>query len=292
MVLGLGGGVEGEGEADFVGDGGGDAAVFGGVFGAEPAVVLAGDHVGGVGFEDAGVGAGLGEDFADEIEIVTEGGGEAKALGEAGGVDVHDHVDEGFDFGGGAGATDEAAVDGHVFEDGEEALVDGLVAGEHEVEFAFAGVADAGGHAGLEGVGPGGFGGGVDFAMDGGGDGGAVDEGFAGGAGEEVVGGVEEDAAHGGVIGDDGEDEVGGGGDFSEGGGGGAMEFGGEGLGERGVVVVDGGDGVTGVFEVAGHVGAHAADADECDGGRGHRDCGMRIGDCGLMNGLAQSIHG
>jgi glyoxylase-like metal-dependent hydrolase (beta-lactamase superfamily II) len=36
-----------------------------------------GDHVGGVGFEDAGVGAGLGEDFADEVEVVTEGGGEA-----------------------------------------------------------------------------------------------------------------------------------------------------------------------------------------------------------------------
>ena len=187
MVLGLGGGVEGKGETDFLGDGGGDAAVFGGVFGAEPAVVFAGDHVGGVGLEDAGVGAGLGEDFADEIEVVAEVGGESEAFGEAGGVDVHDHVDEGFDFGGGAGGADEAAVDGHVFEDGEEALVDGLVAGEHEVEFAFAGMADAGGHAGFEGISAGGFGGGVDFAMDGGGDGGAVDEGFAGGVGEEVV---------------------------------------------------------------------------------------------------------
>lgn len=98
------------------------------------------------------------------------------------------------------------------------------------------------------------------------GDGGTVDEGFAGGVGKEVVSGVEEDAAHGGVIGNDGENEVGGGGDFSECGGGCASEFGGEGFGEGRVAIVDGGDVVAGVLKVTRHVGAHAADADECDG--------------------------
>lgn len=150
LVLSLGGGVEGKVESDLLSDGGGDAAVFGGMFGAEPAVVLTRDHVGGVGFEDARVGAGLGEDLADEIKVVTESGGEAEAFGEACGVDIHDHIDEGFDLSSGSRTADEAAVDGHVFENGEEALVDGFVTSEHEVEFAFAGVADTGGHAGFE----------------------------------------------------------------------------------------------------------------------------------------------
>ena len=233
------------------------------MLGGEPAIVLAGDHVATVGLEDAGIGPGLGEDFADHFQVVTEGGGEAEPFGEAGGVDVHHHVDEGLHLGGFSDRTDVAQAEGKILEELEMLVIDGLVGTDHEVELAVAGVADAARHAGFDGGGAGllrGLGHGL---LDAGGEGRAIDEGAALRAGEEVVALAEEDLLHRGVVGHDGEDDVGLGGDVGELFAGGRAQFRGEGLRGLGVHIVDGGDFVLEIVEAAGHIGPHASDADK-----------------------------
>ena len=75
-----------------------------------------------------------------------------------------------------------------------------------------------------------------------------------------------EDGALGSVGGDNGEDRVGGRCDGGELGADARANLGSELLRGGGVAVINGGDGVALFFEATGHVGAHAADADECDG--------------------------
>jgi hypothetical protein len=298
VVLGFGRGGEGEGEAFFHSKGEGDAAVFGGVSGAEIAVVVAGNHIGSVGGDDAGVGSGLGKHFEEHLGVEAEGGSEAEAFGEAGGVDVHHHVHEGFYLASGACGADVAEEFSLVAEGGEDGyqfIEYSFVATAHEVEGAGAGLGDAGGHAGFEGGGSDFGGGGFDLDVDGGADGGAVDEGFAFGGSEEGIAGGGEDGALGGVVGDDGEDHVGGGGEGGEGGADLRADFGGEGGGGRRVLVIDGGDGEAGFFEATGHVGAHATDADKCDGGihRGRDEGGgMKNEGDGGRNFLTQRREG
>ena len=215
--MGEGGFGEGEFEAGFFCEGEGDAGIFGGVGGGEVALVLAGLHVGAIGFEDAGIGAGLGEDFAEHGEIEAEGVAEAEAFGEAGGVDVHHHIDEGFDLRGAAGGADVTASAAEGLENGRGMADGGGIAGEDEIEGALARLGDAGGHAGLDGGGAGAMGGSLDLEVHVRGDGGEIDEGAAGGANEEIIARGGEDIAHGLIVRDDGEDEIGGGGDFGEG---------------------------------------------------------------------------
>ena len=81
----------------------GDPAVLGRVRGGEETGVIAVLHVFAIGLENARVGAGLGENFAQHGEIKPERGTEAEAFREPGGVDVHDHVDERLHFRGLAG---------------------------------------------------------------------------------------------------------------------------------------------------------------------------------------------
>ena len=71
-----------------------DAAVLGGVGGGKEAGVIAVLHVLAVGLQHARVGAGLGKDFAQHGEIEPERVAQAETFGEAGGVDVHHHVDQ------------------------------------------------------------------------------------------------------------------------------------------------------------------------------------------------------
>ena len=145
-----------------------------------------------------------------------ESGGEAEAFCEAGGIDVHDHVHQRFDFGSASGASDEAAVDAEILDEFLHRLIGGLVAADHEVELSFPGLADAGGHAGFKRTCAGLLRGGMNLAMNAGCDGGAVDESFSLRSDEEVVAAFEEDFPHGVIIGDDGENDVCSGGDGRE----------------------------------------------------------------------------
>src|SRR5690606_25973920 len=97
-------------------------AVLGGVRGGEVAGVVAVDHVFAVGGRHAGGGAGLGKDFEQHGRIETERRAQAEAFGKAGGVDVHDHVDERLHLAGGAGGTDVAEEFAVVAEAGEHGL--------------------------------------------------------------------------------------------------------------------------------------------------------------------------
>ena len=240
-------------------------AVFGGVFGAEEAGVFAIEHVFAVGLEDAAVGAGDAEDLGEHFEVEAEGSAEAEAFGEGGGVDVHDHVDEGFDFGGFTGWADVGEDGAHFLEERGDGVEDLAAAADHELEGAFAGLGDGAGHTAFDAVSAGGFGGFFEIDVELRAEGGAVDEGATGGVGEERVAGGCEDGAHGGVVGDDGEDDIGEGGDLGEGVAGFGTDFGGE-FGGGGLIdVVDGGDWVTDFVDAAGHIGTHASDSDEGD---------------------------
>ena len=67
---------------------------------------------------------------------------ESEALGEAGGVDVHDHVDERLHLRGLAGVADVAQGGAEILQDGLHLVEGGLVAGTHEIERAVAGLRD------------------------------------------------------------------------------------------------------------------------------------------------------
>ena len=263
VVLELGGGGERELQAGFAAEHPGDGRVLGGVRGGKITVVGAGLHVFAVGLEDLGGGAGLREDFAEGVEVESEGVAQPEAFGEAGGVDVHDHVDEGLDLRGLAGGADEARGVAQMGEDGLHAGKHLGVSAAHEVERAGAGLGNGGGHAGFEGDGAGGMGAAFDLEVGAGGDGGAVDEDFAGRAGEEGVAGFGKHGELGGVVGHDGDDDIGGGGDGGERRGVFDVEFLGEGSGRGGVVVVDGDHGEAAFVKAARHVGAHATDSDK-----------------------------
>ena len=93
----------------------------------------------------------------------------------------------------------------------------------------------------------------------------AVNKGFARGSSQEIVPFSKENGAHRIIIGDDGEDNIGGSGHLGEGlavpGSQLLRDFGGSVL----VHVIDRGDIVTAVqLKMTGHIGSHAADADEC----------------------------
>ena len=222
-------------------------------------------HVFTIGLEDAGIRAGLGEDFAEDGEIDTKGFAEREPFREAGGVDVHDHVDERFDVGGLAGFADVAHGPAEFLEDGFRAVVGGFFATNHEVKGAFARLGDAGGHAGFEAFGTGGFGALFDSAMDVGGDGGAIDEDFTTGILEEARAFFGEDFVHGSVVGDDGDDHVRKFGDAREVFAGFSAEFRGEFLRDFTAGIVNRRNGVAAIFEAPSHVRAHATDSDKSD---------------------------
>ena len=63
------------------------------------------------------------EDIASLLQIEAERGAQPKALGEPGGVDIHDHVDQCLDLGGLAGAADVAQRAAEALQHGLDALV-------------------------------------------------------------------------------------------------------------------------------------------------------------------------
>jgi hypothetical protein len=74
------------------------------------------------------------------------------------------------------------------------------------------------------------------------------------------------------VVSDDREDDVGCRCDFRQRARTLRADLGGEGVSTRGVNVVDGGHGVTGVFETASHIGSHATDSNEGNALGTHKD--------------------
>ena len=222
-------------------------------------------HVGPIGFEHPGVRAGLAEHFADHVKIMTQRIGQAQAFGEPGGVDVHHHVDQRLHFRGTTWSTDEPAVEAHLSNHRQQLVVSTFIACKHEVELAFAGMADGGGHAGLDRARPGGAGGGAHFPVDGGAERGAVDEHLAGGMDQEVVAFRQENRAHGVVVSHDSEDHVRGGGDIGELVEGVRSQFFREEAGGGAVHVIDRADVVSAIVQAPGHVGSHATDSDKGD---------------------------
>ena len=63
------------------------------MFGGEIALVIPADHILGICFQYAGVGPGLGKDFANHIEVEPQGIGNAESFSQGGGIDVHHHID-------------------------------------------------------------------------------------------------------------------------------------------------------------------------------------------------------
>ena len=241
-----------------------DAGIFGRVGGGEETVVVADDHVFGVGFEHARVGSGLAENVAEHFEVDPEGVADAEAFGECGGVNVHDHVDECFDLRGFAGRADVVERFAHVVEEWLGGIKEGFFAADHEEEFAVTRLRYAGGHAGFEALGAD-FGGGcIELLVHGRCERGAVDKGAAFGGGEEVIR-AEENGIHRLIVGHDGEDDVGMGGDLGQLAVGRRADFCRELGGDCFVNVEDRSYVVAFVLEAASHVGAHAAEADESD---------------------------
>ena len=261
----FGGAGERHGETGFRAEDPGDGGVFGGVSAGEEAGVVAVLHVLAVGLEDLRVGARLGKHFAQHGEIEPERGAEAEALGKTGGVDVHDHVDEGFYLGGLAGGADVTKGGAEVFENGLDSIEGGALAGAHQIERSVTGLGNGRSHTALQADGADGAGAALDLYVDLGCERGAVDEGLALGAKKQRVAGLAEDGELGGIVSDDRDDHISGGGDGGEGRRVSRANLGGEGGGAGGVDVVDGGHGVVTLFETAGHVGAHATDSDEGD---------------------------
>lgn len=187
---------------------------------------------------------------------------EAEAFGECGGVHIHDHIDEGFDFGGFSGGADVAEGGGEFFQEWSGAFEGFGFAAAHEEEGTIPGLGDTGSHAGFEALGSGGIGFGFGPGVGGGAERGAIDEEFTAAAFQEAA---VEDGLHGFVIGDDGEDGVGVFGYVGEGLGWRGLEFGGELAGGFGVEVMEGAEGVAAILEAAGHIGSHASEADDTD---------------------------
>ena len=261
----FGGAGERHGKAGFGAEDPGDGRVFGGVSPGEEAGVVAVLHVFAIGLEDLGISARLGKHFAQHGEIEPERGAEAEALGKTGGVDVHDHVDEGFYLGGLAGGADVTKGGAEIFENGLDSIEGGALAGAHQIERSVTGLGNGRSHTALQADGADGAGAALDLYVDLGCEGGAVDEGLALGSKKQRVAGLAEDGELRGVVSDDGDNHIGGGGNGGEGGRVGGADLTGEGGGTGGVDVVDGGHGVLTLFETAGHVGAHATDSDEGD---------------------------
>ena len=213
IVLLFGGCSQGQVQFFLCAEGDGNSRVFGGVGCGEVAVVIAFLHVFAISFEDAGVGSGLGEHFAKHFEIVAEGRAQAQSFGQSGGVDVHDHVDKGFDFGGGTGRADVAHGAAELGEERFDFLKGFFLAAAHEVKCALLRLGNAGGHAGFDGCGAGFFGSRFDFDVGFWGDCGAVDENLAFGVLKQAAVDVADfsdgkDFIHCRVVGDDGENDV------------------------------------------------------------------------------------
>jgi hypothetical protein len=155
-----------------------------------------------------------------------------------------------------------------ILEQRADPLENRLVAADHQIERAVAGLRDARGHAGFERAGPGFAAGGVDLAVDFGADRRAVEENGVGGIGEQLVGG--ENLAHRTVVGDHGEHQAGLRADLGEVGGDLGAEFRGDRPRQVLIEVVDDADAVAAVLESAAHVGAHAAESDDSDSGVFH----------------------
>ena len=296
VVLGFCRGGQREMEVFFGGQCEGDAAVFCGMGGGEEAGMVAMKHVFPVRCQNTGVGTCLGKNFEDCEEVEPESGGESEAFGEACGVDIHDHVDEGFELGGLPAFADVAEEFGFIRERHKNVLhvlEDFFFASDHEVEGAIESLCDAGGHAGFEGMGTSGFAAPFDFAVNGWGDRGAVDECFSGSTEEERVAIRPEEGELGGIVGDDCENDFCGGGDFSKGFRGGCADFRSEGFCGGAVGIENCGDRKIEGFETTGHVGSHASDTDKGDWffhGSGEEGCEKRVGNFLFADGCERAV--
>ena len=105
-----------------------------------------------VGLEHARVGAGLREHLAQHRQVEPERVAQAQPFGQAGGVDVHDHVDERFDLGRLAAPADVAQRGAHPSSIGRSSLEDLAPAADHEVQRAVAGLRDRARHARFDAV--------------------------------------------------------------------------------------------------------------------------------------------
>ena len=199
------------------------------------------------------------------FQIKPQRGAKPQALGQAGGVDVHDHVDEGLDLGSSTGGPDVHARDAETFQDWLDSLVDVLAAAAHQVQRAVPRLRDAAGHATFQAVRAGGFGQRLNVHVNLRRDGGAVDEGRAGGVSQQAVAAFTEHVMHRRVIGNHRDYDVGGRRYGRQRVRGQAVELTRQRFSDVALHVVYGGDREALIVEVARHVGAHASDADEPD---------------------------
>ncbi len=196
---------------------------------------------------------------------------EAESFGETGGIDVHDHIHQCLHLRRTARAADKAAVHAHLLDQRLHLLINGLIASEHQVEFALARVADAAGHAGLQAVRACFFRRVKNLAEHRRGKRGAIHEDLALRVHEQVVARVEIDRAHRHVVRDHGENDIGRRSDIRQLRAGLAAQLGGQ-IGRRlRIHVHHRGHAVTTIFETTRHVRAHFTDSDKSDC-LGHKD--------------------
>ena len=189
----------------------------------------------------------------------------AKTFGEPGGVDVHDHVDQRFHFGGFACFADEANLGGKLFQNRFGFSERVFVSAAHQVELAFARLRNARRHACFERLRTGFVGQLFDLDMHFRRDRGAVDEQFAARVDEQIVTGSGKDLPHRVVVRHHGEDHVGCCRDFRQILRGGAPKLRREFCGGSAICVVNRRDVKTAVLQPARHVRAHSTDSDESD---------------------------
>ena len=262
IVLLLGGRRERQAEALRFAQFESNAGILGGMGGGKETSMVAFLHIFAIGSQHPGVRTGLGKNLAQRGEIQPQRLAQPQALGQAGGIDVHNHVHQRLDLGRRPGRPDITIRRAQFFENGFCAFKRFWFAAAHQIERAFARLGDAGGHAGFERLRAGLLRLGLDPDMDFRRHGGAVDEQFAPGTTQQAA---VVNCFHRLVIRYDGEDDIRKFCHFLEFSAGLATQFLAKGLRSRRIDIINRGHFVTAFFQPACHVAAHPTNANEAN---------------------------
>ena len=100
-------------------------------------------HVFTIGFQHPGVGTCLRENFAQHAQVMAQRSSQAQPLGQASRIDIHDHVDQGFDFRGLAGSSNVAHRGTQIFQQWLDTLIGTPIASTHQIQSSLTCLGDA-----------------------------------------------------------------------------------------------------------------------------------------------------
>ena len=220
-------------------------------------------HVATVGLQHPAVGAGLRENFANQIQIQSQGTGEAQTFGQPCRIDVHHHVDQRLDLSRFASRAAIPEVHRHQLQQRLKLFKGLLAATTHEVQRPLTGLRDRAGHTAFHRVGARRFSRFFHFLLQTRAQRRAVDEGFARRIDQQVVFSRKENAAHRRIIRHHREHHISRRRHIGQLRHGRRPQLSGHFLRHRRVDVVDCRNLITNFLETTGHVRSHTADADE-----------------------------